>query len=251
MIEVTEKVYKDIEEKVGKKKMREVISGTLTNAKPNTKPKKDKKFTMPNQLENNTTNIIQLHNSILTKLEESLADAITIGGLLFEQKKLVKHGQFTKWVKENLPFKIRTAQRYMKLAAYQEALEEKGVTSITDAYYHVFSEPISDEIMEADDGLATSIVTTTQSVDLDKIKLPKKTPKGLVSKIGLDKDTVNDVVNGTGLGWENCKGTYSKIIVEIRGNSKERMKHKEQMGEFIIAVGDYLRKGGKLIFVKK
>jgi hypothetical protein len=47
--------------------------------------------------------IVSLHNQIVADLKRSLDSAIQIGGLLAEQKKNLKHGQFGAWIESNLP----------------------------------------------------------------------------------------------------------------------------------------------------
>jgi integrase len=55
--------------------------------------------------------------TVIGKGRKSLEKAIEIGGLLFEQKELVRKNddRFTRWAEKHLSFNIRTAQRYMML----------------------------------------------------------------------------------------------------------------------------------------
>jgi hypothetical protein len=50
-----------------------------------------------------------------------------IGELLTEQKESLGHGEFTAWVKENLPFTVRTAQNYMRIWNERETLKSETV----------------------------------------------------------------------------------------------------------------------------
>ena len=57
-----------------------------------------------------------------------------IGELLVEQKKERRHGNFTQWVTDNLPFKIRTAQNYMKVFSNKDKIENENISLLSDAY---------------------------------------------------------------------------------------------------------------------
>jgi hypothetical protein len=63
-----------------------------------------------------------------------LINALEIGKLLTEQKKELKQGEFGPWVNENLPFKHRTANRYMELYRDRDKLNFDKVKSVTQAY---------------------------------------------------------------------------------------------------------------------
>ena len=78
--------------------------------------------------------IIALHNEIVGHLKQSLEKAIQIGELLTEQKQSLKHGEFTKWVKENLPFTDRTARNYMRLHRERNRLKTETVSDLKGAY---------------------------------------------------------------------------------------------------------------------
>lgn len=250
MIKVSQKDYKDILEKVGKEKIEQ---NTITDGKASADrqiQKSKKKLSGSKQIKQNTDDIIQLHNGIVNHLTQSLVDAIRIGELLFEQKKLIKYGEFSSWTKDNLPFSIRTAQRYMKLFQYKEALTEEGVSSITDAYHHIFDEPVSDEVIEVDDGLATDYPVITQKEDINEmpVKLPKKKQKGQFMELALGIDNVDDFIDKN---WshEHSQEQYSKIVVPFRGRVKAVDEVK--LGLFVLAAQKYLRPGGKLIFYKE
>ena len=50
-----------------------------------------------------------------TAAEASAVHAIAAGRLLIEAKALIGHGRWSRWLKENVGFSERTAQRYMQL----------------------------------------------------------------------------------------------------------------------------------------
>ncbi len=94
---------------------------------------------MKNAIEKSRTNeIIELHDQLAGLARKTLITACRIGELLAEQKKGMKHGTFTPWIKGNLPFTDRTAQNYMKFYRKKRILisgntEPGSVLTITEA----------------------------------------------------------------------------------------------------------------------
>ena len=78
--------------------------------------------------------IIILHNEIIGHLTKSLEKAIRIGELLTEQKRTLKHGDFTNWILDNLPFTDRTARNYMRLYDNRDKLKTENVSDLASAY---------------------------------------------------------------------------------------------------------------------
>ena len=83
---------------------------------------------------NRVEEITILHNDIAGHLRQSLDKAIRIGELLKEQKDNLKHGDFMKWVSDNLPFTDRTARNYMRLFENRDKLKTETVSTLTTAY---------------------------------------------------------------------------------------------------------------------
>ena len=82
----------------------------------------------------NIKKIITLHNEITEALKSSLEKAILIGQLLIGQKEKLNHGEFTSWIKENLPFTDRTARNYIKLFNNKDMLITETVSDLKSAY---------------------------------------------------------------------------------------------------------------------
>jgi hypothetical protein len=78
--------------------------------------------------------IAQLHKTLMCKLRASVVQAIRIGELLAEQKKLLNHGEFTPWIEANLPFSDRTARNYIRLYKERARLKSENVSDLTTAY---------------------------------------------------------------------------------------------------------------------
>ena len=88
-----------------------------------------------NQIQQSTIQeIVTLHQEIAGHLKISLEKAIKIGELLTEQKESLKHGQFTPWIKDNLPFTDRTARNYMRLYHARDKLKTERVSDLNEAY---------------------------------------------------------------------------------------------------------------------
>ena len=90
---------------------------------------------------------------------------------IFEQKKRIRYGCFTRWATEYLPFDIRTAQNYMKLYICKEELERKEITTISDAYAALEGEATPEEIIEVDDSIDISSKPTIVNtwIELDNM----------------------------------------------------------------------------------
>jgi len=83
---------------------------------------------------NRIDQIKTLHEEIVGAVRLTLTKAIELGGILEEQKAETPHGAWSSWIEENLPFDIRTAQRYMKAYANRDQLKNDSVSLLTDAY---------------------------------------------------------------------------------------------------------------------
>jgi hypothetical protein len=96
--------------------------------------KRDGSRTMDKVMKNTIQEITRLHSEIAGHMRMSLEKAIRIGELLREQKSKQKHGSFTSWVVNNVPFTHRTAQMYMKLYNSRDKLKNESVSLLKDAY---------------------------------------------------------------------------------------------------------------------
>ena len=246
MINVSEKTFRDIEKKVGKDKMSKIEKNSSKSSAQEIVPVQAiRKMNSPEQT---TAEIIKLHKGINDLMIKGLEDALKIGDLLIILKDIIrgKGGLFTEWVKENMPFSIRTAQRYMELSPCKDEFIKKNIKTLNDAYAHIKGEPITDEIIDADDSLNIKDDITIKSTgDLDTMELPKKKAKGIQRKFPLSKPEIDSMINGE--GYEGCEERYTKFVVELRkGNI-----HNKHIGEFVCAAEKYLKPGGKIIFHKR
>jgi len=83
---------------------------------------------------NRVQEIIQLHNQLGSYLRLGLSNAIRIGQLLTEQKDNLSYGEFTPWVRDNLPFTDRTARNYMRVYRERDRLRTENVSVLTEGY---------------------------------------------------------------------------------------------------------------------
>jgi hypothetical protein len=79
------------------------------------------------------TQINDLHKEIRSAAQSMLVKAIKLGGLLLDEKQRVGHGHWLDWVKVNLIFSPRTAQRYITCYEHREQLNTTSVSHLADA----------------------------------------------------------------------------------------------------------------------
>ena len=84
--------------------------------------------------ENNIVDeIIDLHEEVRRAAETIMQKAFRLGELLLYQKSKLRHGEFGKWIKDNLPFCERTAQLYMDIYRNKELLKSEKISLLSDA----------------------------------------------------------------------------------------------------------------------
>jgi hypothetical protein len=164
--------------------------------------------------------------------------------LLFQQKAMIEHKYFTRWIKENMPLSPRTAQRYMKLYEYKETLTKMHVETITEAYHKIFNWNTSDEVVEVNDSVDDKGTITYSDDATDKPKSPKHTTRGRIERVEVSRKFIDDVVAGKILVAGN--EVYCKFVIEINSNTVA-----SDTGDLIKALEPKLRPGGKIILVKK
>src|SRR4051812_37587799 len=86
--------------------------------------------------------IKQLHNEIVAAVRTTLDKAIRIGELLTDQKAELKHGEWGRWLRENLKikgFSRATANNYMKLNENRQKLKILNLRNLAGAYRVLYS----------------------------------------------------------------------------------------------------------------
>lgn len=92
---------------------------------------------------NLTEEIIKEHIRLQKMQLGSLEIAISIGAMLSQKKEEAEHGSFTGWIQENLPFSIRTAQKYMSVFSHKKQFHELGADGLNEAYLLI--SPVKEE----------------------------------------------------------------------------------------------------------
>lgn len=87
---------------------------------------------MGTELVKEIQHIIKLHNDIVDSAKNTIAMVIEIGEDLVRVKEELPHGSFTAWIDQNMPFKIRTAQNYMRVYLNNDEVGE--VEDLSTAY---------------------------------------------------------------------------------------------------------------------
>lgn len=78
--------------------------------------------------------IRKLYGEMQSLFLAALEKAIRMGEILSEIKEELPYGEFTTWVEASgMPFKVRTAQLYMRLYERQEELRTAGIENVREA----------------------------------------------------------------------------------------------------------------------
>ena len=75
-----------------------------------------------------------LHGELCALARMTLSKAIRLGELLTQAKAALLHGEWLGWLKENVTFNVRTAQRYMGVYQERDLLKNDTVSHLIDAY---------------------------------------------------------------------------------------------------------------------
>jgi hypothetical protein len=86
------------------------------------------------KLETAAARINSLYREIDTAARMSLEKAVEIGRLLLEEKRRLAHGQWERWVDENIDLSKPTAWRYMRLWERRATIESFTVKDLSQAY---------------------------------------------------------------------------------------------------------------------
>lgn len=179
--------------------------------------------------------IAQLHGEITTLQEEiggamkrSLKTAISIGELLEEQKSMLEHGAFIPWIEQNLPFDVRTGQRYMRAWKNREKLKNDSVSHLTGAY-RMLEEPVKVRkgtgkrerkvlplVSDKENGHPRPVIDSAPAVE----EKPKNHPR--VTSYQSERFRAISKLKRTDLG-----DILSPIIRQIENGYREILKHTE------------------------
>ena len=147
---------------------------------------------MSNDIEQDRiTEIVKLHDEIIGYGRKALVRMIRLGELLTAQKAALPHGEWRRWMKQNLPFSPRAATNYMKIYAQRDRLKSANVADLTTAYKLLAAprdtggadEEVADsggDDLDIDD--AGSDVGEVKAVDVSAVHLSQKSPRKPMSK---------------------------------------------------------------------
>jgi len=80
--------------------------------------------------ESQVQKIIQLHNEVELVAQTIMQKAVIIGELLTKVKASLPHGTFVEYTTNTFPFKIRTAQMYMKAFARRDLIDSGEINAL-------------------------------------------------------------------------------------------------------------------------
>ena len=156
--------------------------------------------------------INELHNELTGLLNSSLDKAIEIGLLLTEKKAELKHGQFGKWIEENLVFSDRTARNYIKLFENKDKLLTAG--SITEAYKMlepVKAETVSDFKKHLPEAGMVTIIRTNNKRHTDFFIYPHQ-ESGYFKRVWFDLDDAPE--SNVGLNYDK-RGVCESVLLQF------------------------------------
>ena len=174
----------------------------------------------------NIKKIITLHTEITEALKSSLEKAILIGQLLIEQKEKLKHGEFTSWIKKNLPFTDRTARNYIKLFNNKDMLKTESVSDLNSAYKLLEAPKGNRAILEKIELLLGqfSICYPPETVDNEEIqrlmkslKKPNEYPDLEIKELVRDKEMLLKIQDLSAIRGIELSVAISKGLKYIRG----------------------------------
>ncbi|MHC4618356.1 MAG: DUF3102 domain-containing protein [Planctomycetota bacterium] len=166
---------------------------------------------------NRTAEIIRLHEGIMAAFEKTLPDMIRLGELLTEQKASLQRGDFTAWVKNNMPFTDRAARRYMGIYRDRHRLKTDRVSGLTAAY-RLLEAPKPDLLAKLESRLSASAKTADPS---DRFRE--------IASIARDARATRDPEKYGGL-YGRCVEVLSELLApaegfEIFGFAPTRQEH--------------------------
>jgi len=200
--------------------------------------------------------IINLHTGIMSAARRSVQDAIKIGEIIAEQKKLLQHGEFLPWVR-TLPFEQRTAYRYLSLSdhsckvatmsnlqeAYRqlETIEQQEKQTAEQRKKAMIAEYRKTGIKP--DGWDRSLDYIIKKQDEEKAKFEERSRKHFEQAEKEKQERIKQ---------ENAEDIFSSVLNnaanEIIGNMKKRSEWKDKIkvsnngkeDSFVDAIMDYL-----------
>ena len=169
------------------------------------------------ELVTNTAELIIAKHVELEQMQiGSLEIAISIGELLNDTKGGLDHGDFTPWIQQNLPFSMRTAQKYMQVFYRKDEFHKLGKNELTEAYLlispdkeketgtHIHNNPVHTAEGENEEIDVTPIETGTEAHS---------------QKTYLDYwDHLGPLIEKMDQVWERLKGLRNSTTPEALGH---------------------------------
>jgi hypothetical protein len=84
--------------------------------------------------------LLNLHCEVMDAAKMTLTKAMRMGEILGGFKQTVGHGNWLRWLEENVPFSERTARNYIRVYVHQTEIKSETISDLTDAY-RLLAEP--------------------------------------------------------------------------------------------------------------
>lgn len=177
---------------------------------------------------NAISEITSLHDQIVAAARTSLDSAIRIGELPAGIKKTLRHGDWGTWVKQNLPFTIRTATNYLRVFSGRDRLKSETVSDLTAAY-RVLSPPAETPKPKTQKELITTAAILMQEAQ-NILETEEVSPERAKSIVG-ELDKIEKFVKG----WlsEPCDLPFPSLIfiITLCHESRQIIKYKTALGK--------------------
>jgi len=144
--------------------------------------------------------INSLHEGLRALLQRGIEQALEIGKLLTEKKSELKHGELGAWIRNNLIFSERTAQRYMSLFDNRSKIGEAD--NISEAYKMLAEK--SDTVTDLDQ---------PGSLSWEPEKWPVKVQEAyaMLNEIR-DAETITGFTHAGGASWITIKKVDEDLV---------------------------------------
>jgi hypothetical protein len=80
-----------------------------------------------------------LHEAICKAARRSVVDAITLGEILEDCRKSIRHGDWMKWVSENLKCSYKTASRYISIWKHRDSFKLDTMSNLADGLTDLYA----------------------------------------------------------------------------------------------------------------
>jgi hypothetical protein len=194
-------------------------------------------------ISNRKQKILKLYGELKVGMKMTLDRAIEIGKEMIELKKELPHGEFTKWIKDNLECTPETVRGWMRVYRKRGELEKTKITfGLTDALKFlqdkVMQEKIIEERKERIKRITERIKEKVANIPPERIEVIKERIADLRNdrKIKAEAAISKDIKFEPAISKDNVKivNIYPplKSTQQIEEEKKQKLEEREQKKNF-------------------